>query len=140
MADDWPPHVASLANCVTSPCSCRQVQIGCYYQLWNVSRGNRADGGFSDESDEDVSDFSITALASAMFLMLSLAAADLWGAAALLVETRTPRFCLRRAFGLALLISFIGLFVLRPACYSTVRWRMQLSLSVPRQSCSLPTW
>lgn len=101
---------------VTLDVTIRQTQLLCYLQLWVVS-GDRpsSDGPFSsgDQSlyfDDDSPDYSISAMAVAMYLMLSIAAADLWGGLALVLEGRgSGNFILfsgRRCFGACLLITF----------------------------------
>lgn len=79
-----------------------------YLGLWIVS-SNRP----PEESQDGVYDYSILAVAGAMYLLLSIAAADLWSGSALALEERGSLshgwFWWRKLFGLALLATFFSL-------------------------------
>lgn len=77
------------------------MQIASYVLLWNVSRGknsgeweseyaNSSEATAPPDLQEDEigrnNDFSFVALEAAMYLMLTIAKADLWDAVALLLE------------------------------------------------------
>ena len=105
-----------------------KTQAVCYVGLWYVS-GNHppADGEDSGEEEnpsntsdaaehnspsETPFEYSILAIAGAMYLILSIEAADVWNGAALIVEGRGPGFVLftrRRIFGVFLLATFCTL-------------------------------
>eukprot|EP00752_Nemacystus_decipiens_P003893 g3575.t1 len=95
------------------------TQFLCYVELWVVS-GDRTfrDDPLSPGSDEatsssfyDAADYSIVAISVAMYLVLSIVAADLWGGLALVLEGRGPSdnftwFTSRRLYGACLLTTF----------------------------------
>lgn len=83
----------------------------CYLQLWNAAVRKHPDDLEDDMDGGDDKKYSIFAVATAMYLMLSIVAADLWGAVALLVEK--PHFWCgqRKLFGLFLLVSFCLLMI-----------------------------
>lgn len=81
----------------------------CYAGLWYVS-GNRPKS--DPEQSEDGADYSILAIAGAMYLLLSIAAADLWGGLALCLEGGDLGggwFWRRKLFGVCLLGTFVTL-------------------------------
>lgn len=84
----------------------------CYIGLYNVSR-KRAPNDENDANAEESPDFSILAIAGAMFLLLSIAAADLWASFALCLEGRGSRgmlwFVGRKVFGGCLMCTFYWL-------------------------------
>lgn len=68
--------------------------------------------GMNERSSEPLADYSIMAIAGAMYLILSMGAADVWSSCALIVEGRGPAFVLltrRRLFGVFLLATFSAL-------------------------------
>lgn len=87
------------------------TQAVAYAGLWWVSAPP------SDPDPDDTRDYSIFAVSGAMYLMLSIAAADLWGCVALIFEGRSSDplvegfiwFTRRRLFGFALLATFLTL-------------------------------
>lgn len=88
-----------------------QTQAMAYAGLWWASERP------SDPDPDDTRDYSIVAVSGAMYLMLSIAAADLWGCVALIFEGRSGDpavdefvwFTKRRTFGFALLATFLTL-------------------------------
>ena len=78
-----------------------------------MSGNHPPDESQDDGGTEGSNDYSILAVAGAMYLLLSIAAADLWGGSALLWEERGSRchawFWWRKTFGLALLGTFFTL-------------------------------
>ena len=89
-----------------------KTQAVCYAGLWHVS-GNPSSADGDDDSTEGGPDYTIVAIAGAMYLLLTIAAVDLWGGCALCLEgVGSERFVLltqRRAFGLCLLGTFVAL-------------------------------
>lgn len=104
-----------------------QTQMLCYIQLMVVSstRGHKDDTTNPSSENEEASlstngrisptanggSYSLASVAAAMYLMTSIAAADLSAGIALLSEARsemaTSRWVQRKMFGLVLLTSFI---------------------------------
>ena len=83
----------------------------CYAGLCYVS-GNRPSTADVATSAQESPDFSILAIAGAMFLLLFIAAADLWAGVALCIEGRGSGggwFWQRKAFGVLLLGTFVAL-------------------------------
>lgn len=74
------------------------------------SPGSSLSSGSQASSANDTPDHSIVAIAVAMYLLLSIAAADLWGGLALVLEGRGSGhfiwFASRRVYGTCLLITF----------------------------------
>lgn len=128
-------HAPSIDTVLTPACDCAfpQTQGVCYAGLWHVSgnqpyiednseiqpsldgqsssgTGSFAESGTSSDSDPD---YSIVAVAGAMYLLLTIAAADVWGGLALCLEGRGSGrfkfFTQRRAFGVLLVGTFIAL-------------------------------
>lgn len=60
---------------------------------------------------DNLGHYSVVTVAIAVYLMITISAADLWVAVALLLESRVERFWQRKAFGAALLVSFAGLMI-----------------------------
>lgn len=90
-----------------------QTQTLCYIELFLVSQSQP-----SSESDQTTSSndtgrkYTIVAVAVAMYLMLSIAAADLWGGFALVMERRDSGggwYWRRKVFGVFLLSTFVML-------------------------------
>lgn len=79
---------------------------------------------------DGIPDYSILAIAGAMYLLLSIAAADLWAGCALFVEGRGSGgnwFWRRKAFGVCLVGTFMALIgasirVLFYSSYEDVEW------------------
>lgn len=88
----------------------------CYAGLWYVS-GNKPptesqSTAVDDATAEENPDYAILAIAGAMYLLLSIAAVDLWAGCALLKEggcSGGTWFWERKAFGACLLATFIAL-------------------------------
>lgn len=93
-------------------------QAVCYAGLWAIT-GNQPPtqsqtSSIDDAYDSDGSrDYSILAIAGAMYLLLTIVAADLWGGCALCLEglgSEDFAWCTRRrAFGACLLGTFVAL-------------------------------
>ncbi|CAM9764131.1 unnamed protein product [Ectocarpus fasciculatus] len=89
-------------------------QAVCYAGLWAIT-GNQppTDSQTSSVGDDDHRDYSILAIAGAMYLLLTIVAADLWGGCALCLEglgSADFAWCTRRrAFGACLLGTFVAL-------------------------------
>ena len=104
------PTSLLLLFCVTFP----KTQAVCYLGLWVVSGNHPPEESQDAGHFEGSNDFSILAVSGAMYLLLSIAAADLWGGSALVLEKRgsrtsRPWFWWRKAFGLFLLGTFVTL-------------------------------
>lgn len=91
------------------------TQAVCYASLWHVS-GNRPPTENQSSSAEGTTivgegpDYSILAIAGAMYLLLSIATADLWAGCALLMEggdSGENWVRARKAFGGCLLATFV---------------------------------
>lgn len=85
----------------------------CYAGLWYAS-GNQPDQHIleNERSSETTGGYSILAITGAMYLILSIAAADVWCGCALIAEGRDSGFVLftrRRLFGVLLLATFLAL-------------------------------
>lgn len=88
----------------------------CYAGLWHIS-GNQPPtesqpSSIEDAASEGGADYSILAIAGAMYLMISIAAADLWGGCALCWEGHDSGgewFWERKVFGVGLLGTFVAL-------------------------------
>ena len=82
----------------------------CYAGLWYVG-GNRYDSDGEVSSSETDPDYSIFAIAVSMYLLVSIAAADLCGGWALVLEGRGSDdfawFTPRRVFGVSLIVVFV---------------------------------
>lgn len=92
-----------------------QTQLLCYIALWAVTGdepllGSTLSSGSQASPSQNEADYSILAISVAMYLLLSIAAADLWGGLALVLEGRgSGQFIWlssRRMFGACLLITF----------------------------------
>ena len=95
-----------------------KAQAVCYAGLWYVSENRpRVENQLASTVDVEASaqdnpDFSILAIAGAMFLLLFIAAADLWAGFALWMEGRDSGgswFVQRKFFGVFLLGTFAAL-------------------------------
>lgn len=98
-----------------------ETQFVCYVGLWRASGSKTPSDSQpypipvgSNSSEEGEANYSIFAIAGAMYLLLSIAVADLWGGCGLCFEGLGTRegfvwFTGRRAFGVGLVVTFATL-------------------------------
>lgn len=98
-----------------------ETQFVCYVGLWRLAGNQLATenqpSSISGDSisEEGEANYSVLAIAGAMYLLLTIAAADLWGGCGLCLEGLGTRdgfmwFTRRRAFGAGLVVTFFTLF------------------------------